>query len=93
MVFAYYLSYPSAAETIGADAPFSDFEDIGFLRLKELKLHKNFVGALRLMKNSIRMDAGYTQKFYDVIISAKTIKEIKEEFPEIIEKYGSVKIN
>ena len=71
-------------------------EGYGMQRLKSLKAHPDFTEAMLFIERSIKLDAGISYMFSEVIWDARDIDGIKKHFKERIKqwaigirKYGS----
>ena len=93
IIIAYYLVYPGKTSTLKFDKRFAL---LGISNMKRFKKCPNFTEAMLLIDRSIRLDAGYSYMFSEVIWHARDIDGIKKHFKERIKlwadgirKYGS----
>lgn len=63
-------------------------EGFGMQRLKALKTHQDFTEAMLFIKNSIKLDAGISYKFSEVIWEARDIENVKKHFRKEIIKWA-----
>lgn len=63
-------------------------EGFGMQRLKALKTHQDFTEAMLFIKNSIKLDAGISYKFSEIIWEARDIENVKKHFRKEIIKWA-----
>ena len=64
-------------------------EGYGMQRLKNLKNHPNFTEAMLFIERSIRLDAGISYTFSEVIWDARDVNGIKKHFKERIRQWAN----
>lgn len=64
-------------------------EGYGMQRLKDLKTHPDFTEAMLFIERSIRLDAGISYMFSEVIWDARDIDGIKKHFKDRIRQWAN----
>ncbi len=86
VVLAYYISYPGDIDTIPYDRAFAK---CSIQHMSRYKTHPKFVEAMKFIERAIRLDAGESEIFSDVLWNARDIDEVKKHFKERIKSYAN----
>lgn len=85
VILAYYISYPGNINTIPYD---NAFAKCSIRRMSKFKNHPNFILAMKFIENSIRLDAGVSEIFTEVLWEARNIPSVRKAFPERIKQWA-----
>ena len=86
VVLAYYISYPGGVDTICYD---SAFAKCSIQYTSRYKNHANFIEAMKFIERAIRLDAGESEIFSDVLWDARNVDGVRIHFKEQIESYSN----
>lgn len=86
VVLAYYISYPGSVDTICYD---SAFARCSIQYMSRYKNHSNFIEAMKFIERAIRLDAGESEIFSDVLWDARNVDGVRIHFKEQIESYSN----
>ena len=86
VVLAYYISYPGDIDTVPYDRAFAK---CSIQHMSRYKSHPKFVEAMKFIERAIRLDAGESEIFSDVLWNARDIDEVKKHFNERIKSYAN----
>ena len=84
IVICYYMAYPQEMDTVQFD---QCFNLCGILEMQRFKDHEKFPEAMLFIQDAIRLDAGYSQNFTEVIVSARDNPKIQKYFKERLKSY------
>lgn len=85
VVMAYYVAWPGDIHTIPYDNLFAKYSIRSMLKFKD---HRHFADAMALISYGIRLDAGYSEEFDDVVWETRHIPAVRKNFAKRIKSYA-----